>query len=188
MVSQRRLCRRRASHRSGSISWNRGQWNSRLRRLRRSKQQYEILRAPCRDYYCGECVEHLFRQSMVDEQYFPPRCHKQEIFISQSKGLIGHDLAATFEAKYIELNTPNRTYCYDVTCNTFISPQAIDGDIGTCGRCNKRTCSMCKASMHPGDCPQDKALQQLIETAEQQGWKRCQRCSRMIELTHGCNQ
>ena len=152
------------------------------------KQHHEILQAPCGDHYCAECLEHLFRQSMTDEQYFPPRCHKEEILISQAKGLISPDLAAEFEAKYIELSTANRTYCYDVTCNAFIPPQAIDGDVATCGLCNKRTCSMCKASMHLGDCPQDTALQQLIETAEQEGWKRCQRCSRMIELTVGCNQ
>ena len=150
--------------------------------------QHEILQAPCGDYYCGECLEHVFRQSMEDEQYFPPRCHRQEILLSQAKGLIGHDLAVAFEAKYVELSTPNRTYCYDVACNIFIPPQAISRDIGLCGRCGRTTCSMCKDASHVGDCPQDTALQQLIQTAEQQGRKRCQRCSRMIELTHGCNQ
>ena len=151
------------------------------------KHQQEALQAPCGDHYCRQCLEHLFRQSLTDEQYFPPRCHKQEILISQAKGLINPDLAANFEAKYVELSTPNRTYCHDVRCNTFIPPQAIHGDVGRCGRCNKSTCALCKGNRHRGDCPQDTALQQLIETAGQQGWRRCQRCSRMIELTHGCN-
>lgn len=137
------------------------------------KQPREVLQAPCGDSYCGGCLERLFRQSMTDEVYFPPRCHTQEILISQAKGLIVPTLAENFEAKYEELSTPDRTYCHDVQCNAFIPPAEITADTGRCRLCNKITCTLCKGRTHNGDCPQDTALQQLIATAGQQGWRRC---------------
>lgn len=45
---------------------------------------------------------------------------------------------------------------------------------------------MCKGAAHQGDCPEDEASNQLLALAEQEGWKRCPGCHRMVELTHGC--
>ena len=118
----------------------------------RKKQRHELLEAPCGDYYCGECLEQLFRQSMTDETLFPPRCHTQEIPIAQAKGLIEPALAIEFDAKYLELSTANRTYCHDPVCATFISPADIVGDIGRCRGCHKTTCALCKGRTHDGEC------------------------------------
>lgn len=147
----------------------------------------EVVQAPCGDHYCGECLGRLFRQSMTDEQYFPPRCHREEIQLADARRIIEPDLARQFEARYVELSTVDRTYCSDVSRGQFIPPNTIQNDVATCRFCARRTCSMCKAGSHEGDCPRDAALQQVVETARQQGWSRCQRCSRMIELSHGCN-
>lgn len=44
----------------------------------------------------------------------------------------------------------------------------------------------CKGARHHGDCPHDIALQQVIQAAEQEGWRSCV-CGSIIELTYGCN-
>ncbi|RMY63200.1 hypothetical protein D0864_12701 [Hortaea werneckii] len=40
---------------------------------------------------------------------------------------------------------------------------------------------------HSGDCPEDEALQQLINIANAEEWQRCSECKRFVELDTGCN-
>ncbi|KAK5164724.1 hypothetical protein LTR04_001645 [Oleoguttula sp. CCFEE 6159] len=143
--------------------------------------------APCQHEYCFECLEELFRTSMTDESLFPPRCCRQPIPLDTVATCLPAHLVATFETKKVEFETVNRTYCSSPTCSAFIPAQAIDGDVATCQGCSTRTCTICKGAAHSGDCPNDEALQQLLETATTAGWQRCQSCRRFIELNHGCN-
>jgi hypothetical protein len=50
-----------------------------------------------------------------------------------------------------------------------------------------RDCTMCKGGEHLGDCPKDSAILEVLELAKKEGWKRCSKCNRVIELKHGCN-
>ena len=146
----------------------------------------ELVKAPCEHTYCGECVSELFRRSMADESLFPPRCCRQALPVDEVRPFLGVPLTNEFEQKAVELSTHNRTYCHDPHCSAFIPAANIIADVGQCLYCLKRTCSMCKASAHTGDCPEDTALQQVMETAQEQGWRRCN-CGRIIEITQGCN-
>lgn len=133
----------------------------------------ELAEAPCGHAYCRECVLELFRNAMTDESLFPPRCCRQVLSVEKMTPVLGEDLVTRFSAKAIEFSTPVRTYCHDARCSAFIPPSSITGEVARCPECRKRTCTMCKAARHQGDCPQDAALQQVLEVAQGEGWQRC---------------
>ncbi|OJJ42378.1 hypothetical protein ASPZODRAFT_137305 [Penicilliopsis zonata CBS 506.65] len=167
-----------------------GQPPARMRRCIACREEtafVDVVRAPCRHEYCRSCLEDLFKASMTDESLFPPRCCQQPIVMSTARIFLEYSLVQEFEKKKIEFETPNRTYCYSAGCSAFIAPAHIAGDVATCLDCGRTTCTSCKARAHTGDCPNDTALQQLLTTAQTNGWQRCYACWRMVELDHGCN-
>ncbi|PYH42936.1 BRcat and Rcat domain-containing protein [Aspergillus saccharolyticus JOP 1030-1] len=146
-----------------------------------------VVRAPCRHEYCRSCLADLFKASMTDESLFPPRCCRQPINLTIARIFLDSALVDQYEKKKVEYETPNRTYCYSSNCGAFINMSYIDGEAATCPDCGHTTCTNCKRRAHTGDCPDDTALQQLLVTAQQNGWQRCFSCWRMVELDHGCN-
>lgn len=147
---------------------------------------FEVARVPCRHEYCRACLEDLFKASMTDESLFPPRCCRQPITIASVRIFLKSELVRDFEKK-IEFETPNRTYCHLSNCSAFIDARNIHGEGATCLECASTTCTTCKAAAHEGDCPNDTLLQQVLDTARENGWQRCYSCWRVVELDHGCN-
>lgn len=153
-------------------------------------EQFEdrmLVTLPCNrnHHYCTGCVTDLFRRSFVDEGLFPPRCCQQAISIDLVDDILTPEMVATYHAKRIEIGTANRVYCCNRECSVFLPPQEGAESL-LCERCETRTCTTCKNASHEGDCPEDEAAQALRALADQEGWKRCPRCGRTIELTHGC--
>ncbi|KAK8121487.1 hypothetical protein PG999_005607 [Apiospora kogelbergensis] len=149
----------------------------------------EMAKAPCEHEYCRACLEHLFRDAMIDESFFPPRCCKQPIPLDKNQIFLVAEVARQFREKALEFSTPNRTYCHDPKCAAFIPPTNYDKAeaIATCDTCEGRTCMNCKKAQHGGDCPDDEELSQVLQLAREQGWQRCQNCWRLVELNTGCN-
>lgn len=149
----------------------------------------DVARVPCNHEYCRKCLTQLFELSMSDETLFPPRCDGQEIPLARVRFWLPDELVKRFGDKYAELSTKHRTYCHDSRCNTWIDPAHIDQDseIGSCPRCTKTTCITCNGPSHTGDCPDDVALRQLVDTANTHQWQRCYQCKRFVELDVGCN-
>jgi hypothetical protein len=147
-----------------------------------------ISRAPCSHEYCSDCLEQLFKNAMVDESLFPPRCCKQTIPLENSILFLKQSTVTEFRKKRQEFATPNRTYCHRPQCAVFIpAPNYING-AATCTECKASTCTTCKGGSHGNsDCPHDEQLQQVLDTARREGWQRCQRCWTMVELNVGCN-
>ena len=158
---------------------------------RENKDFSDVARMPCEHEYCRECLISLFQASMEDESLFPPRCDGQPIPLDQFRSFLPVDLVKKFEEKSVELSTKNRVYCHDPRCSTFMpwpaSADRTDGGWLTCPRCEKTTCTTCKATAHTGDCPDDKAVQQILDTAGNEQWQRCYECHRFVELEQGCN-
>lgn len=148
---------------------------------------FDTIAAPCGDVYCADCLSTLFQSAMTDESLYPPRCCREPIPFAQVKAFLSPTVVELFIEKRVELDTKNRTYCWVPSCSKFIPPTAIADDLGTCPSCARSTCAICKAAGHSGDCPEDKQLQELIGTANQEGWQRCYQCARMVELELGCN-
>ena len=151
------------------------------------RRAFETFRAPCRHYYCQECLTQLFELSTTDETLFPPRCCRQEIPSTSVRLYLSGELVQRFQKKVIEFQTSDRTYCSRPTCSAFITPDNITGELATCTSCFTNTCTICKGTNHDGDCPADTATQQMLEAAREQGWQRCYNCRRVVELDVGCN-
>jgi hypothetical protein len=154
---------------------------------REEKKFFDVARVPCRHEYCRDCLEDLFKTAMTDESLFPPRCCRQQIPMVAVRIFLSSELVQAFERKKIEFETPNRTYCCLSTCSAFINTQNITDEGAACPQCGSMTCTTCKAAAHAGDCPNDAALQQVLDIARENGWQRCYSCWRLVELDHGCN-
>ncbi|KAJ9224086.1 hypothetical protein DTO169C6_3706 [Paecilomyces variotii] len=164
--------------------------SSRLRRCVACREETDfvnVARVPCRHEYCRSCLKDLFEACQTDESLFPPRCCGQPIVMNIARIFLTQDVVQRYEKKKIEFETPNRVYCYSAECSAFIHTSHIDGEIATCPDCGLTTCTSCKGRAHVGDCPNDTAMQQLLATAQENGWQRCYSCWRMVELEHGCN-
>ncbi|KAL1643733.1 hypothetical protein SLS58_004748 [Diplodia intermedia] len=151
---------------------------------------FDIATLPgCHHDYCRDCLDQLFRLSLIDESIFPPRCCRKPIAFEDVRILLSADTARDFERKKPELETPDRTYCCQPLCSTWIPPAAITqgGKVGTCPSCASRTCAVCKAEAHDGeDCPEDETTKSLLSAVEENKWQRCYSCKRFVELNTGC--
>jgi hypothetical protein len=148
-------------------------------------------KAPCKHWYCFDCLAILLRLSMEDESIYPPRCCDvlpwQEI-----KWLLPKDLAISFEQKAAEFDTPagERVYCAQPACSHFLGSTATLGRSVACPLCRSSTCTTCRAFSHAGPCPvqPNEAEQQTLQLANEQGWQSCQRCKQIVDLIPGgCN-
>lgn len=148
---------------------------------------HKVCRTPCGHYYCQRCLHTLFELSTTDETLFPPRCCRQAIPLNSARLYLDPTLICTFEHKSIEFKSSDRTYCSNPRCSSFITSMNIEGEQATCTACGTATCTICKGNAHTGDCPEDTAIQQVLETAREEGWQRCYNCRRLVELDVGCN-
>jgi hypothetical protein len=154
---------------------------------REDKKFFDVARVPCRHEYCRHCLEDLFETSLTDESLFPPRCCRQSIPVGSVRLFLRSTLIHAYEKKKVEFETPNRTYCSSPPCSAFIPVENIRDEVARCLECGTTTCTSCRATAHEGDCPNDLALQQVLEAAAENGWQRCYSCWRLVELDHGCN-
>jgi hypothetical protein len=148
---------------------------------------FDTARVPCNHEYCRDCLQDLFHASMTDDSLFPPRCCRRPITTGSVRIFLTAELIKQYEQKKVEFDTPDRTYCSNPLCSAFIRSEAITNEQASCPDCGTTTCTLCKATSHGGDCPADTALQQVLQTADENGWQRCYSCRRLVELDIGCN-
>lgn len=136
--------------------------------------------------YCRTCLVDLFECSLTDTTLFPPRCCGMRISLYAGAHFFTPQLVTRIEEKDEELRTSDPTYCSNRSCAKFIPPANIKAAIATCGVCDQKTCTTCKNPEHKGLCPEDPAVKQLIDVAEEKRWQRCYKCRTMVELDVGC--
>lgn len=148
----------------------------------------QVARCPCSLEYCQGCLIELFRLSTVDESFYPPRCCRKPIVLWMTQIFLPSDLVRVIREKRIEYSTLDRTYCHEPSCSAFINPATSIGlDEATCPKCERKTCTLCKAAYHQGeDCPRDTGTLEVLAIATEKGWQRCSTCRRLIELDTGC--
>ena len=147
----------------------------------------ESFQAPCGHQYCLECLHTLFEMSTKDETLFPPRCCRQRIPVLSAKLYLRATSMEEFEKKALEFKSSDRLYCSQPRCSMFIASVNTLGDRAECTACGSTICTVCKGIAHHGDCPEDTGLRQTLKTAQEQGWQRCNKCRRLVELDIGCN-
>lgn len=148
-----------------------------------------MARCPCGHAYCQECLVGVFEASLSDVSMFPPKCCNQPIGIEEQSDLLAgqQPLLRRMREREAETTGPARLYCHVPRCSAVIPDDLVSGDVGRCPACRAETCKICRGEAHRGDCPDDTATQQLLETAREKRWMRCYSCRRMVELADGCN-
>ncbi|KAI0786014.1 hypothetical protein C8Q75DRAFT_773761 [Abortiporus biennis] len=144
------------------------------------------IRAPCGHFYGLDCLTDLFRSTINDESLFPPRCCQQPFVLDDVRQHLGHKLASTFERKSAEFATPDRVYCHRPSCSAFIGAATDNPHPQFCPKCFSRTCGRCKEAAHPAKACESQIDTVVLNLAEQEGWKRCPGCRRLVELSVGC--
>jgi hypothetical protein len=148
----------------------------------------DLILASCGHCYCGSCISIMFNAAILDESCYPPKCCANiPIPIEHAKRFLDPEFGSLFEAKGVEFDTVKRTYCSDPQCSKFIPPSYYQGDTTLCSSCWQRTCVVCKAPAHDGDCPADLELAALVKLAEEMQWQRCYGCLSIVQRHDGCN-
>jgi hypothetical protein len=148
----------------------------------------DILQCPCSHDYCRGCLSIYVSKAINDESMFPPRCCGQGIPLDGVNQIfISADILGKYRAKVIEYDSANRVYCSMPNCSTFIPTQFIKDEVATCVKCESKTCTICKGPSHEDECPKDTATVNFLRMADENNWRRCFKCRRVVELTHGCN-
>lgn len=135
---------------------------------------------------CQPCLIRSIHTAMKEESLFPPKCCGQVIPVDNTNAFITEELLTEYENKRDEFETANRTYCNDRACSAFIPLSSIHAGIAHCTRCEKRTCLNCLSEAHEGACTDDPESQRVVRLAEEEGWRRCEQCKNIVELTYGC--
>lgn len=144
--------------------------------------QDDMIKTKCSHFYCKACLVRLFENALHDESLFPPQCCNKPIVASEK--MLGSALVQKHKEKAIELKDTDRTYCSDSKCARYIPRNGTR--VCKCASCGVRTCRKCKKRAHQGTCVYK--LDALLEKlADRKQWQRCSNCSRLIELSTGCN-
>jgi hypothetical protein len=144
-----------------------------------------IFTSPCSHEYCRICITRIVTEALQDLSTFPPKCCDQRIPVEHGVWF-SQKLVDQFQAREVEQNTQDRTYCSEPSCATFIPPTEIAPNLARCPTCSRGTCARCKAPYHWGACPQDRASSPLLRLAKEHGWQRCPSCGQLIERRDGC--
>ncbi|KAG4254461.1 hypothetical protein FPRO04_11457 [Fusarium proliferatum] len=146
----------------------------------------EVFEALCSHVMCQPCLIRSIHTALKEESLFPPKCCGQVIPVDHTNAFITEELLTEYENKRDEFETANRTYCSDRACSAFIPLSSIHAGIAHCTRCEKRTCLNCLSEAHEGACTDDPESQRVVRLAEEEGWRRCEQCKNIVELTYGC--
>lgn len=99
------------------------------------------------------------------------------------------DVARLVESSRLYYSTPNKLFCCNSECRSYIPPAEVDefSHIGFCKACWGGTCSLCRRHPHIGNCRKDFQQKAMEKYLIYMGWKRCEQCGSIVEKTAGCN-
>jgi len=110
----------------------------------------------CKCFYCGLCIEELFKASLREETRFPPACHQVHIMLKIARGHLTKATLREYEARFLELSTRNKVYCHRPHCSAFIATHSVHNGAAHCQRCRSVTCFSCRNAWHFGQCTPEK--------------------------------
>ncbi|CAI9105193.1 OLC1v1004064C1 [Oldenlandia corymbosa var. corymbosa] len=167
----------------------------------------------CPHNQCTSCLKTL-AEVKLSEGSLPTCPHegcKSSIKIRNCKKILSPKLVAWLEERLKESEIPvlDRIYCPYPKCSNLMSKPAVlkhtnhvaknkedvISGFRKCLKCDNGFCVNCKIPWHEGTtCAEYKKLhphstaeeEMLISLAQRYSWRRCIKCSHMIELTAGC--
>ncbi|KAK3392894.1 hypothetical protein B0H63DRAFT_504907 [Podospora didyma] len=155
----------------------------------RTGEPARLVQVPCEHYYCETCMIRHFETSAILSN-LPVCCGKtiplhDVVVLMPAKSWEEKRLRSEMMAKYNGIMTWGRGCCADPSCGEAIVPD-IKLKVGKCGKCKKKTCTLCAEIAHPGKCNSE-LFQQTVALAKKKGWKRCPDCYIVVEKTEGCS-
>lgn len=130
----------------------------------------------------------LFSLAAKDESLLPVSCCGEPVDLQLARQILQPEELESFMNAVLEHAATRKVYCPVPTCSKFI-PITDDEPSGVirCSACSCEICLNCKQRAHDTvDCPEDGDTQSFTAYAQSQGWQRCRRCHKYVELTHGC--
>jgi hypothetical protein len=140
----------------------------------------------CKHNYCLPCLAQLITASLSGESgSFPPQCCTKPLPPATIRMSVSQAEYTKYTTRLAEVQSDFLLFCPVPICARRLSREYITGNTARCPDCRTSICVKCKQKSHRGDCPTDRELQKL---AQQNGWKECPKCSRMVEKKRGtCN-
>lgn len=148
------------------------------------------IKAVCH-HYCPDCFSRLVQTAVDNEAQWPPKCCLNPVPFRTIAKYVLPSLLAAYRLKAEEFATPIgcRVYCPQPDCGVWIRSDRHDAATRTATCTAGHTlCTMCRGPAHPADeaCPQDRDTQLADRLAEEEGWRRCARCSVLVEHREAC--
>ncbi|KAI0385235.1 hypothetical protein F5Y04DRAFT_208509 [Hypomontagnella monticulosa] len=151
----------------------------------------ELRQLGCNCYWCRTCIRRYVNTALRDRTSWPPACHGHAFELEDVKWAGPSDLAEKFDEVLNERNQSDPLYCANPRCSALLDQIGLaDGqNIVFCNVCKESTCRKCKGMHGLGyeDCKWDGIDPGLKQVAEEENWKRCPHCGRMVEKKFGCD-
>lgn len=150
----------------------------------------DAIKAICH-HYCTDCFSRLIQTAVDNEAQWPPKCCLNPVPFRTIAKYAPPGLLASYRLKAEELETPieSRLYCSQPDCGAWIRKEFhnLATRTATCPS-GHALCTMCRGPTHPADeaCPQDRDTQLADRLAQEEGWRRCTKCSVLVEHRDAC--
>ncbi|OQR98676.1 hypothetical protein ACHHYP_20356 [Achlya hypogyna] len=149
-----------------------------------------VFAAPCGHEHCVDCFATLLRTATKDTSLLPLKCCRMPwdmAAVGRVGALSPTELQALNDRAKEKLSA-QPLYCPNSACAVgFVGRRFVVGTTAVCPGCQIRICAECSARAHEGSCLEAAEDEALLELGGREGWQRCPRCRRMIELVQGCN-
>jgi hypothetical protein len=123
----------------------------------------------------------MFSAAVNQESRYPPRCC-EPIPLNIASPFLFWKLARDYEEKKEEWECKDRTYCSNLDCRRWISPEFSEEKNALCRYCSLVTCRLCKGAAHVGRlCPEDAAMERTVSLLRKNQWRRCPKCRTGVE-------
>lgn len=140
---------------------------------------------------CHSCVRRVFRLSLTDPLYMPPRCCTNDtIPLEYVEDLFDSSFKREWNQKYFDYISKYRIYCPSRRCGELLRPEDLrpeDGRrYGRCTHCRTKVCPSCRGKWHQDhDCSQDDDAARFFEGTGPERKQRCRRCKTVMEVKEG---
>lgn len=154
-----------------------------------------LVKASCEHYYCSDCFGQFVEASLRTHDGFPPKCCKIPIAFITIAGNVSPAVLSRYSARQAEIKSATALYCGVQGCGVRIESDRIKGVRATCVACWRDTCTLCRGKFPRrvnGEnvshvCKKDKAREQVLALAKQEGWQTCYHCGNLVALNTGCH-
>ena len=155
----------------------------------------ELVKVSCEHQYCKDCFGNFMEASLTTHDGFPPKCCKIPIAFITVANNVSTAIFGRYSARQAEIKNATALYCGNQKCGVKIEKDRINDPRATCVTCWRDTCTQCRDTFprtvqgrNVGHvCKKDKAREQVLALAKEEGWQTCYQCGNMVALDFGCH-